>query len=141
MGLKSYKSVSYHIVFSTKNRLRLITENIREDLYHFIWNKCKHSGLYLHRLGGTEDHIHMLVYIPPKFAVAGVIGQIKGASAFFVNRKLSGDDMLYWQRGYGVLTVSERDIPAIRDYIIRQQEHHAKNTTFPDFETSTMDEE
>ncbi len=141
MESKSYKPVWYHIVFSTGNRVSLITESVREDLYHFIRNKCRHNGLNLHSLGGTGNHVHMLVAIPPETDLTEFISQMKGASAFYVNRNLSGDDLLHWQQGYSVLTVAETDIPAIREYILRQQELHAENTTIPEFENSIMDGE
>jgi putative transposase len=91
-------------------------------------------GLYLHKIGGIEDHIHMLLYIPPKLSAASVIGQIKGASSYYVNQEIAEQETLYWQRGYGMKTVSESDVPMVKQYIMKQEEHHSKNTIIPFFE-------
>lgn len=102
-----YKSILYHIVFGTKERQPFLHKGLRKQVYHFIWNKTKRYGYFLHRIGGTADHVHMLIYIPPKIAVSDAVGKLKGSSSYFVNQELAGEDILYWQRGYGVITVSE----------------------------------
>ena len=76
----------------------------------------------------------MLIYIPPKVAVADAVGQIKGASSYFVNKELAGDSVLYWQRGYGVITVSEDNFQRVDDYIENQEEHHRDNTALDQLE-------
>ena len=91
-------------------------------------------GLYLHRIGGTQDHIHILVYIPPKVAVSDAIGQIKGSSSYFVNKELAGDSVLYWQQGYGVITISEENFERVDSYIRNQEEHHRTNTAWDQLE-------
>jgi putative transposase len=55
-------------------------------------------GLCLHKIGGIEDHIHMLLYIPPKLSGARVIGQIKGASSYYVNNEIGKQERLYENR-------------------------------------------
>ena len=75
---KTHKSIYYHIIFATKGRQPFLNGEIKEQVYHFIRNKCKRLGLYLHRIGGIQDHIHMLVYIPPKIAVADIIVRSRG---------------------------------------------------------------
>ncbi len=135
---KTYKSIYYHIVFSTKERQPFLNEELREPVYHHIWDKCKKTGLYLHKIGGIEDHVHMLIYIPPKMAVADTIGMIKGESSYYVNnilnKELSQDIMLYWQNGYGVLTLSESHVEKVKKYIENQERHHKENTTWEEFE-------
>ncbi len=131
---KTHKSIYYHITFATKGRQSFLNGEIKEQVYHFIRNKCKRLGLYLHRIGGVQDHIHMLVYIPPKIAVADIIGQIKGASSYFVNKELAGSNVLYWQQGYGVITVSEDNFQRVDNYIENQEEHHRDNTALDQLE-------
>ena len=131
---KTHKSIYYHMTFATKDRQPFLNGGIKEQVYHFIWNKCKRLGLYLHRVGGVQDHIHMLAYIPPKVAVADAIGQIKGSSSYFVNNELAGDSELYWQEGYGVITVSEDNFQRVYDYIENQEEHHRDNMAWNQLE-------
>ncbi len=137
---KTHKSIYYHITFATKDRQPFLNGEIKEQVYHFIWNKCKRLGLYLHRIGGVQDHIHMLSYIPPKGAVADAIGQIKGSSSYFVNNELAGDDVLYWQRGYGVITMSEDNFQKVDDYVKNQEEHHKDNTAWDQLEEINFEE-
>ena len=131
---KTHKSIYYHITFATKGRQPFLNGEIKEQIYHFIQNKCKRLGLYLHRIGGVQDHIHMLIYIPPKVAVADIIGQIKGASSYFVNKELGGSNVLYWQQGYGVITVSEDNFQRVDNYIENQEEHHRDSTALDQLE-------
>jgi putative transposase len=98
------------ITFATKDRMPLIKKHLQNNIHNCIWKKCKKMGLYLHKIGGIEDHIHMLLYIPPKLSGASVIGQIKGASSYYVNNEIGKQERLYWQRGYGMKTVSESDL-------------------------------
>jgi putative transposase len=132
--MKTYQSIYYHITFATKDRMPLIKKHLQNSIYNCIWEKCKKMGLYLHKIDGIEDHIHMLLYIPPKLSGASVIGQIKGASSYYVNNEIGKQETLYWQRGYGMKTVSESDVSMVKQYIMKQEEHHTKNTIIPFFE-------
>lgn len=137
---KTHKSIYYHITFATKGRQPFLNGEIKEQVYHFILNKCKRLGLYLHRIGGIQDHIHMLVYIPPKVAVADAVGQIKGASSYFVNKELAGSNVLYWQQGYGVITVSEDNFQRVDNYIENQEEHHRDSTALDQLEENNFED-
>ncbi len=131
---KTHKSIYYHITFATRGRQPLLNAAIKEQVFHFIRNKCKRLGLYLHSIGGIQDHIHMLIYIPPKLAVADAVGQIKGSSSFFVNKELAGDSELYWQHGYCVITVSEDNFQRVNNYIENQEDHHQGNSLWNELE-------
>ena len=140
MAGKAYKSIYYHIVFATKERQSFLTEEMREQVYHFIWNKCKRLEFYLHKIGGIEDHVHVLIYIPPKVAVADAIGQLKGSSSYHVNNELAGDEILYWHRGYGAITVSEENVDKVKGYIENQREHHGNDTIWAEYEEINFEE-
>ena len=71
---KTYKSVYYHIVTHTKNSRPFLNKDIKDKVYRFIWEKCKPLGFYLHRIGGIENHIHLLIYIPSKISVSKAVG-------------------------------------------------------------------
>jgi putative transposase len=115
----------YHVVFIPKKR--------RKTLYGAL---RKHLGEVFHRLAAQKesrieeghllvDHVHMLISIPPKYAVSQVVGFIKGKSAIHLarvygERKRNFVGQHFWARGYYVSTVG-RDLQVIREYI-RQQE-------------------
>jgi REP element-mobilizing transposase RayT len=79
-------------------------------------------------IGGTADHVHLVIRIGPNMAAMEVVGKVKGASAREIN-KGCGMKMLQWQRGYGVVSFAARDLPAILKYVENQEEHHAGGTT------------
>ena len=68
-------------------------------------------------IGGTEDHVHVLVRIPPTVNVAQVVKQVKGSSSHLVTHRVEGGAGFKWQGCYGAFSVSRWDVPKIRHYI------------------------
>jgi REP-associated tyrosine transposase len=122
-----YWRLFYHVVWSTKNRLDLIDPTWEKDLYGYIRGKATTWECIPHAIGGISDHIHVAISIPPKLAVATLIGKLKGASSHHVNRNYC-DGSFMWQAEYGVFSVSEKALPSIVDYINNQKNHHADRT-------------
>ncbi|MBC8313425.1 MAG: IS200/IS605 family transposase [Candidatus Cloacimonetes bacterium] len=141
MSGKTHKSIFYHIVFATKGRQSFLNDRIQKKIYHFIWNKCKKIRFYLHRIGGIEEHIHMLIYIPPKISVSKAVGLLKGSSSYFINQELEGDDILYWQKGYGVITVCKENFRRIYNYIKNQEEHHRTGNIIKEYEEINVEDD
>ncbi len=122
----AFYQLVYHFTWSTKNRLPLITKEVRPRLYAYIGHKCKELGYRLYAVGGTEDHIHVLLSLRPTDVVADVARRLKGASSHYINHESGLDATLYWQDGYGVVTLRHAEIPKVVQYIRNQQEHHRK---------------
>ena len=139
MSGKTFKSIYYHIIFKTKDQYPYLNENIKEQVYHYIWNKSKKLGFYLHRIGGTKNHVHLLIYIPPKISVSQAVGLLKGSSSYSINQELVGDDILYWQQGFGVLTFSKSDFKWVYDYVKNQVEHHKSGDIVEEYERINFD--
>ena len=116
----------YHIVFIPKCRRKKLYQQLRQDLgevFHQLAQRKESQILEGHMV---VDHVHMLISIPPKYAVAQVVGYIKGKSAIHIARTAGGRERNFtgehfWARGYFVSTVG-RDEKAIREYIQRQEE-------------------
>ncbi|MBX2990452.1 MAG: IS200/IS605 family transposase [Bacteroidetes bacterium] len=126
MGQVYYK-LFYHAIWRTKYNQSAITPAIEAVLVPFMENKAKRFGCHLHGIGGTEDHIHIAIEIPPAESVSDIIGKLKGSSSYFLNKELQITKDFYWQDGFGVLSFAERDLPKVLDYIQRQKEHHASH--------------
>jgi putative transposase len=122
-----YWRLFYHIVWGTKNRLELIDPSWEKDLYGYIWGKATALGCNPHAINGMSDHLHVALSIPPKLAVATLIGQLKGASSHHVNQKYA-QGTFAWQAEYGVLSISERSLSSLVDYVKNQKKHHAENS-------------
>ena len=115
----------YHVVFTPKYRRKSLYGLIRKDLqgvFHRLANQkeCVIEEGYL-----MKDHIHMLLSIPPKYAVANIIGFLKGKSSIWIAQNISGKQKnfvghKFWARGYFVSTVGA-DEKIIRAYIQNQE--------------------
>ena len=119
----------YHIVFIPKCRRKKLYQQLRQDLGEVFRELAQRKESQILEGHLVVDHVHMLISIPPKYAVAQVIGYIKGKSAIHIARTAGGRQRNFtgehfWARGYFVSTVG-RDEKVIREYIQRQeQEDH-----------------
>ncbi len=120
----TYHHLVYHYIWGTKNKLPLLTPTIEARLYPYIGYKCKELGYSLHAVNGTQDHIHILLSLTPSILVAEVAKNLKGSSSHYINKETDLGEVLYWQDGYGVITIREIEIPKVARYIKQQKEHH-----------------
>jgi len=116
----------YHVVFIPKCRRKKLYQQLRQHLGEVFRQLAQHRESQILEGHLIADHVHMLISIPPKYAVAQVIGYIKGKSAIHIARTVGGRQRNFtgehfWARGYFVSTVG-RDEKAIRDYIQRQEQ-------------------
>jgi len=123
-----YWKLYYHAVWATKNRLPLIEPAWESDLYGYLRGKAKAMECFTHAVNGMPDHIHLVITIPPKMAVATVIGQLKGASSHRVNEIFVSHSSFAWQAEYSVFSISEKILPRIVEYVKNQKEHHSENS-------------
>ncbi len=115
----------YHVVWIPKCRRKVLYDQLRKNLgevFHELARQKESKVLEGHL---QVDHVHMLISIPPKYAVSQVVGYMKGKSAIHIARTYLGPrknygGMSFWARGYFVSTVGT-DEDVIRSYI-RDQE-------------------
>ncbi len=119
---RSYYELYIHIVWTTKNREPLINKMIEEDVYKINKAKCLKFDTQIIAIGNTENHLHLLASINPNIKLAELIGGMKGSSSHFINQQT--DDGLYWQDGYGALSVSKSGLRFVKQYVENQKEHH-----------------
>ena len=81
----SFSQLNYHVVFATKYRKRAIAKTSQESVYKYIGGIIRDFQGSLDCVGGVEDHVHLLVSIPPKIAVSDAIRSIKSNSSRWVN--------------------------------------------------------
>ena len=135
----SYESLShskwdckYHVVFVPKYRKKVLYGKIRKFLgpvFHELAQQRRSKILEGHMV---QDHVHMLIQIPPKYSVSEVVGYLKGKSAIAVARQFSGrktnfNGESFWARGYAVSTVGFEEAQ-IRHYIRNQEQLEGKGT-------------
>lgn len=112
-----------HLVFSTKGRRKIIPKEFQPRMWAYAAGICKNLGIFVHKIGGMEDHIHLLIQIPPAVAVAKAVLAIKSNSSRWAKEEGS---KLAWQEGYAVFSVGASIVPAVVRYISNQEAHHRK---------------
>ena len=120
----------YHIVFIPKCRRRTLYEQLREHLGQVFRELARQKESRVEEGHLMSDHVHMMLAIPPKYAVSQVVGYIKGKSAIHLarvygERKRNFVGQHFWARGYFVSTVG-RDETMIREYIRNQEKADEK---------------
>jgi putative transposase len=121
----TYTSTLMHCVFSTKDRRNLILEEIQPKLWAYIGGIARQHGMKTLAVGGTGNHAHVLLSLPPVMPLAKAVQQIKGLSSKWL-REHCGQTRFAWQEGYGAFSIGATQVNAATAYIHRQQEHHRK---------------
>jgi putative transposase len=135
-----YSEIHLHITWHTKDNASVITGSIETQLHSFLRNRVLQSpGVLLHAIGGTDDHLHLAVSAPPTLLVSDWVGELKGASAYYINHRVANRKLLAWQTGYGVVSFGTLAVPWVVRYIENQRRHHAAGTTSGRLERITSD--
>ncbi len=81
----------------------------------------------VHGIGGTDDHVHLVVSVPPTLQLSVWIGELKGSSSHYINHEIANRQILHWQGGYGVVSFGSKDLQWVLAYVRNQREHHCNN--------------
>ena len=125
---QSLSFILVHLVFSTKDRLPLIGESIRDGLHAFLAGVARTAGCECFRVGGVADHVHLAVRISRTITVAQLIEDLKTSSSKWIKEQSAKFSGFVWQRGYGAFSVGPGDRQALLDYIDSQEQHHQTRT-------------
>ena len=124
----TYTNLQYHIIFSTKHREPWIKPEFESRIWAYLGGIARDARLKALRIGGTDDHVHMLLAIPPAMALSEALKRIKGGSSGWIKQSFPGCLGFGWQDGYAAFTVSKSQAPEIEAYILGQREHHRVKT-------------
>ncbi|MDB5309402.1 MAG: Transposase like protein [Gemmataceae bacterium] len=125
---QSFTRLHYHIVFSTRHRELTITPDVRPQLWEYLGGIVRGEGGTPLAIGGTADHVHLLVTLRQHKALADVMRQLKANSSGWVHDTFPHAGGFWWQGGYGAFTVSSSGLDAVTAYIANQEEHHRTRT-------------
>ena len=129
----SYVSSYFHCVFGTKERRRLITPELRARLWPFLGGIARQNKMKAIEIGGVEDHIHILLLLPPTIPIAKAMQLIKGGSSKWIHDTFPEQDDFAWQEKYGAFSVSVSQLENIVGYIQGQEKHHRRMTFQEEF--------
>jgi putative transposase len=116
-----------HVVFSTKNREpSLQSKVIRDKLIWHIMSNCKEKNIPLVYIGGYDDHLHCLLLLMGEFNLNDMLRHIKGESSHWMNQNYKFKEKFMWQDDFWAVSVSEKHVHLVKNYIGNQEKHHKK---------------
>ncbi len=122
--MSTHTKILYQVVFSTKNRDTTLNNPERKKLYEFIWGVLKNNKCHLYRIGGIENHIHILFSLHQGVALSSLVKDIKLSSSDYILKNRLFKRFTGWQEGYGAFTYSDDSKEYLIEYIKNQEEHH-----------------
>ena len=122
----TFSSAHVHCVFSTRERVAHITPELESQLWSYIGGIARNHGFTSHAVGGVEDHMHVLLTIPPRISVAEAVQAIKGVSSKWIHETRPDQKDFAWQQGYGAFSIGISQMDDTIRYINNQREHHKK---------------
>ncbi|MFO0810607.1 MAG: transposase [Gemmataceae bacterium] len=125
---QSLAAVYVHLVYSTKNRVPLLTPEIEGELYPYQNEVLKGLGCSPVLGNGTADHSHWLFRLGRTVSIAAVVEEVKTSSSKWIKTKGPAFAGFSWQAGYGAFSVSASMVPQVEHYIANQKQHHATMT-------------
>ena len=124
----TYSQIYIQIVFAVQNRNSLIQSSWEERLYQYITSIVQNNGQKMLAINGMPDHIHLFIGMKPSCRISDLVREIKKSTNEFINDKKLSKSKFNWQVGYGAFSYSDSQIDNVVKYILRQKEHHKKQT-------------
>jgi putative transposase len=126
----SYFSLYYHFIWHTKNSFPILKGN-QERRIHEIIKSIVYSSpeMFFVASGGTDTHVHVILYSKSTITVAHMAKLMKGGSSEMINQERLFPFRFSWQHEYGCVTFGKNDLQNLRLYVSKQRVHHSQNTT------------
>ena len=125
---QSFVSLHVHVVFSTKNRIPMIDEELQPRLFEYVGGILRGCDSALIAAGGMPDHVHLLCSLGKRSSISDVVRTVKSNSSKWIHETFERRRQFAWQSGYGAFAVSFSNIEEVRRYLANQAEHHARRS-------------
>jgi REP element-mobilizing transposase RayT len=106
--------------------MKMISAEVEGELFAFIGGVCKRYDGRLLSAGASFDHIHLLVSVSKNHSIPTMIGDIKRSSSKWLKTKGGMLTKFGWQDGYSAFSVGHTQLETVKNYVLKQREHHAK---------------
>ena len=120
-----------HVVFSTKARRNLIVPAIEPDLHAYLGGICRNRESSALAIGGTENHVHLLISLSKNIALSDFMMTLKKDSSKWIKTRGNAYVDFHWQDGYAAFSIGESQVGSLTEYIRGQKERH-KTMSFED---------
>jgi putative transposase len=125
---QSLTKVYLHLVFSTKNRERVLSDEDRVDLHAYFGGSLKGCDCQPIEINSEPDHVHLLFLMGRRMGISDVVAALKRGGTDWLRQRSTRYAGFHWQSGYGIFSVSESSADQVRSYIQHQREHHRVRT-------------
>ena len=123
---QSLSHILLHLVFSTRHRAPLLDEDLLGPTHSYLAGILRDLDCLPLRIGGVEDHVHLLFKMSRNHSVADVVQTLKTGSSKWLKSQADHLHDFHWQSGYGVFSVSESQSSDVATYIGDQRRRHRK---------------
>ncbi|SKB08004.1 REP element-mobilizing transposase RayT [Prosthecobacter debontii] len=130
---QSLAKLYVHVVFSTKNRERVLMDDIRHELHAYIGGTLKGMDCMPVEINSEPDHAHVLFLLGRTMPLSDVVGGLKKSATEWLREHGETYRGFHWQAGYGAFSVSQSAVEEVREYIRNQREHHRVKTFQDEF--------
>ena len=124
----TYTQLFVQVIFAVKRRQSLIPKQHRDTLHKYMTAVIQNDNHKLLSIFCMPDHAHILVGLNPDISVSDMVQDVKRASTNFINDQHLIKTHFNWQKGFGAFSYSQKQVPNVINYILRQEEHHRKKT-------------
>jgi putative transposase len=131
-----YWRLYYHVVWSTRERAPLIHQEVEREIHNLIVGAARRNRIEVQAIGGIEDHVHVVISVPPSISLSDAVSRIKGASSHVIRERYNHDlqHEFNWQSEYGAVSISECQLDPVCSYVRDQRRRHADRKTVPGLE-------
>ena len=117
-------NILVHVIFSTKERRHLIKAEVRPALYAYMAGTLRNLDSPCLTIGGTSNHVHLLIALSKKAALSDLVGELKKSSSKWIKTRGPAYRHFAWQEGYGAFSIGRSQVAVLKRYIASQEEHH-----------------
>lgn len=129
-----FLNIYLHIIWSTKNRMKIITKELKPLLIDHIKSNAKEKGIFILAINCVQDHIHLLISLGADQTIGKNVQLIKGESSHWINKNKILRGKFGWQDDYIAVSVSKSILEKVKKYISNQEEHHRIKSFSEEFE-------
>jgi putative transposase len=131
---QSLAQVYLHIVYSTRHRKPFLKDGAFRDRTHrYLAGICRNLSSPALLVGGVEDHVHLLCRLGKNVKIADLVRDMKRDSSKWIKAEEPRLAGFQWQQGYGAFSISPAHVDALKGYIMRQEDHHRRETFQDEF--------
>ena len=130
---QSLAKLYIHLIFSTKNRERVLPDDLRPALHDYMGGILRDLGCIAVEINTEPEHTHALFILARTAALSDVVGHLKKGSTNWLQQQRPELREFHWQNGYGAFSVSQSNVDAVREYIRNQREHHHRQSFEDEF--------